>query len=94
MAQLNFNEIKVFDNAINNREIIRTLINTESPERAFYMADIGSVIEKHHEWLTKMPRVIPHFGISILSFTFCVLRIIESTLMNINRENVPRNFSD
>jgi len=76
MAQLNFNEIKVFDDTMDNMEIIRSLINTESPERAFYIADIGNVIKRHHEWLSKMPRVIPHFGIPTLSFIFCVLRII------------------
>jgi len=76
MAEFNFNEIKVFDDAMDNMEIMKTLINTESPEKPFYIADIGNVIEKHREWLSKMPRVIPHFGIPSLSFIFCVLRTI------------------
>ncbi|XP_029174023.1 ornithine decarboxylase-like isoform X2 [Nylanderia fulva] len=44
-------------------EIIRTMTSTEDPERGFYVADIGNVIQKHQEWITKMPRVVPHFAI-------------------------------
>lgn len=63
MARFSFNEIKIIDDAMSDMDIIRTLTSAESQEKAFYVVDIGNVIEKHHEWLRKMPRVIPHFGI-------------------------------
>ncbi|XP_012524638.1 ornithine decarboxylase isoform X2 [Monomorium pharaonis] len=66
MAQFNFDEIKIFDDAIDDMDIIKTITVTQSEENAFYIADIGNVIKKHQEWLAKLPRVIPHFGICIL----------------------------
>ncbi|XP_036148058.1 ornithine decarboxylase isoform X4 [Monomorium pharaonis] len=63
MAQFNFDEIKIFDDAIDDMDIIKTITVTQSEENAFYIADIGNVIKKHQEWLAKLPRVIPHFAI-------------------------------
>lgn len=31
-------------------------------DEAFYILDIGTIIHKHHEWLSKLPRVKPHYG--------------------------------
>lgn len=62
MAQYTFDEIKIFNDTMDDMEIIRTML-TEDQERAFYIADIGNVIQKHQEWITKMPRVVPHFAI-------------------------------
>lgn len=53
---------------MDDMDIIRTMTSTEDHENAFYIADIGNVIQKHQEWITKMPRVIPHFGEHILYF--------------------------
>lgn len=53
---------------MDDTDIIRNISNTEFREKAFYIADIGDVIEKHKEWTTKLPRVIPHFGISFLHY--------------------------
>ncbi|KAM0735417.1 Ornithine decarboxylase [Formica fusca] len=58
-----FDEIKIFADTMDNMDIIRTMTSTEDHENAFYIADIGNVIQKHQEWITKMPRVIPHFAI-------------------------------
>ncbi|KAL6438466.1 hypothetical protein ACFW04_004515 [Cataglyphis niger] len=59
-----FNEIKIFADSMDDMDIIRTMTSTTiDHEKAFYIADIGNVIQKHQEWITKMPRVIPHFAI-------------------------------
>ncbi|XP_011647235.2 ornithine decarboxylase 2-like [Pogonomyrmex barbatus] len=63
MAQFTFDEIKVFDDSLDNMDIIRTL--TEYREAAFYVADIGTLIKKHQEWITKLPRIIPHYAIKV-----------------------------
>ncbi|XP_032673355.1 ornithine decarboxylase 2-like [Odontomachus brunneus] len=63
MARSDFNEIKVIDDTMDDMEIIRNIINTEYQDKPFYIADIGSVIKRHDEWIAKMPRVIPHFAL-------------------------------
>lgn len=76
MSPFNFNEIKVFDN-MDNIDIIRTIINMENQEDAFYIVDIGDVIQKHYDWMKKMPRVVPHFGIyPLCHYVFSVSQII------------------
>ncbi|GAB1865464.1 Ornithine decarboxylase [Camponotus japonicus] len=63
MSTNNFNEIKIFDDAVDNMDIIKTIIDTENQENGFYIVDIGDVINKHREWITKIPRVVPHYAI-------------------------------
>ncbi|XP_014486971.1 PREDICTED: LOW QUALITY PROTEIN: ornithine decarboxylase 2-like, partial [Dinoponera quadriceps] len=63
MAQYNFNEIKVFDDSMNDMDVIKTITDTVFQEKAFYIANIGNVIQKHDEWITKMPSVAPHFAV-------------------------------
>lgn len=62
MARFAFDEIKIFDDTMDDIDIIKTIISTEGREEAFYIADIGNVIKRHQEWTAKLPRVIPHFG--------------------------------
>ncbi|EFN89085.1 Ornithine decarboxylase [Harpegnathos saltator] len=57
------NEIRVFDDSVDDMDIIQNITSTEHREKAFYIADIGKVIAKHDEWIAKMPRVVPHFAI-------------------------------
>lgn len=66
MSPGDFNEIKVFDDAADNMDIIKTIIDMKSQEDAFYIVDIGDIVNKHREWITKMPRVAPHYGTSAL----------------------------
>lgn len=75
MSTNNFNEIKIFDDAVDNMEIIKTIIDTENREDGFYIVDIGDVINKHREWITKIPRVVPHYGMH------CILCIIYTFLV-------------
>lgn len=75
MKQFTFDEIKIFDDSMGDMDIIRTIIK-EGQKKGFYIADIGNVLRKHQDWITKLPRVIPHFGIWILYFSFSVRTLI------------------
>ncbi|XP_077260254.1 ornithine decarboxylase 2-like [Temnothorax americanus] len=65
MARFTFDEIKIFEDTKNDMDIIKTITSTECQENAFYIADIGNVIQRHQEWIAKLPRVIPHFAIKV-----------------------------
>jgi len=87
MSTNNFNEIKIFDDAVDNMDIIKTIIDTENQENGFYIVDIGDVINKHREWITKIPRVVPHYGISI-----CIACYALSILFFSLEEGLDLNF--
>jgi len=76
-----FEEIQIFDDAMDDMDIIRTIIKIEDREKAFYIADIGNVIRRHEEWISKMPRVIPHFGTCITFFAFILAKIYLKKLI-------------
>lgn len=62
MLSYDFNEINVFDDDVDDVDIIKDIIKTEKPEDAFYVTDIGDIIKRHEEWLKTMPKVTPHYG--------------------------------
>lgn len=62
MPHCDYNEISVFNDDVNEIDIIKDIIKIEKPEDPFYVADIGDVIKRHQEWINKMPKVIPHYG--------------------------------
>lgn len=64
------NEINVVDDNIDEMDIIKDTIKTKEQEDAFYIADIGGIIKKHLEWIDKMPKVIPHYGMILLFYIF------------------------
>lgn len=66
MSPDNLNEINVFDDAADNMDVIKTIIDRRNQEDGFYIVDIGDIINKHREWITKIPRVTPHYGTSVL----------------------------
>lgn len=80
MKRLHFNEIKVFDDTMDDMDIMRSIIKAEGRENAFYLADIGGVIKKHQEWISKMPRVIPHFGM-FTTCTYILLFLIYRSIL-------------
>ncbi|XP_011863892.1 PREDICTED: ornithine decarboxylase 2-like isoform X2 [Vollenhovia emeryi] len=63
MSPSDFTDIKVFDDAADNVDVIKTIIDTNSQEDGFYIVDIGDIVNKHREWITKIPRVIPHYAV-------------------------------
>ncbi|KAL0132261.1 hypothetical protein PUN28_000209 [Cardiocondyla obscurior] len=65
MAQFTFDEIKVFDDKMDEMDIIKNLVDTECQEKAFYIADIGDIIKKHREWTAKLPKVTPYFAVKV-----------------------------
>ncbi|XP_032673884.1 ornithine decarboxylase-like isoform X2 [Odontomachus brunneus] len=62
-TMFDFDEINIFDDSIDEMDIIRNTINIKKPEDAFYIADMGGVIQRHLEWISKMPKVTPHYAI-------------------------------
>lgn len=82
MESLKFNEIKVVDDAIDDMDIIKNIINTGNRENAFYIADMGGIIKKHQEWITRMPKVTPHYGIDF-KCVFVFLNIFVVIKINI-----------
>lgn len=84
MSHFNFKEIKVIDDGVDDMDIIRDIIKIEKPEDAFYIADIGDVIKRHHEWISKMPKVIPHYGMFIKIITLFVLFLLKRIYKKIN----------
>ncbi|XP_029036773.1 ornithine decarboxylase 1-like [Osmia bicornis bicornis] len=63
MSRLSFNEIKQFEDSTNDADIIKSIIDTECEEEPFYILDVADVIEKHKDWISKMPRVTPHYAV-------------------------------
>lgn len=72
MSPGDFNEIKVFDDAVDNMDVIKTIVDRKNQEDAFYILDIGDIINKHREWITKIPRVAPHYGMPSLKDTLSI----------------------
>ncbi|XP_011062600.1 PREDICTED: ornithine decarboxylase 1-like isoform X1 [Acromyrmex echinatior] len=63
MSHLDFKDIQVVNDSVNNIDVIRDIIKTEKPEDAFYVMDVGDIIKRHQEWISKMPKVVPHYAI-------------------------------
>lgn len=63
MSPCDFNEVKIIDDAADNMDVIKTIINRKNQEDGFYIVDIGDIINKHREWITKIPRVAPHYAV-------------------------------
>lgn len=59
---MKFNEVQVVGDTTDNLELIKEIIRTKEQEDAFYILDVGDIVEKHRTWLSKIPRVEPHFG--------------------------------
>lgn len=70
MSHFDFEEIQVLDDSVDDIDIIRDIIKTEKLEDPFYVVDIGDIIKKHQEWISKMPKVVPHYGTFTMSVAF------------------------
>lgn len=62
MSYSNEKGIQVYDDGAKDLDIMRKIINNQNQEDAFYILDVGNIIQKHKEWIKKIPRVIPHYG--------------------------------
>ncbi|XP_015113487.1 ornithine decarboxylase [Diachasma alloeum] len=63
MALFDLSDITLYDDDKTNLDIMKSLIEVNGQEEAFYLLDVGDVVRKHKRWLEKMPRVVPHFAI-------------------------------
>lgn len=62
---MNLSKIRDFDivdDSINDRDIIRKIIESQEEEDSFFVFDVSDLVKKHKVWLKKIPRVIPHYG--------------------------------
>ncbi|XP_076231000.1 ornithine decarboxylase 1-like [Calliopsis andreniformis] len=63
MSHFNFDKIKQFDDSMKDTDIIKTIIKLRNREGAFCILDIADIVQKHQNWITKMPRVVPYYAI-------------------------------
>ncbi|XP_053979785.1 ornithine decarboxylase 2-like isoform X1 [Hylaeus volcanicus] len=63
MFTINSIGAKVFEDTMDDFDIIKSIIDTDSKEDPFYILDVADIVEKHRNWITKMPRVFPHYAI-------------------------------
>ncbi|XP_047370254.1 ornithine decarboxylase 1-like [Vespa velutina] len=63
MSSINVQEIHLYEDEIEEYEIIKRIISTRDQEDAFYILDLGDIIKKHQDWIKKMPRVVPFYAI-------------------------------
>ena len=54
-------------NLISNPEAIETLLQKEAKttSTAFYLVNLGTVVDKYSLWMKHLPRAIPHYGKSL-----------------------------
>lgn len=54
--------VHVLDKQSNVWTIIRDIAYSGSQEDAFYVCDIGDIVQKHKIWKAALPRVKPYYG--------------------------------
>ncbi|KAB0805575.1 hypothetical protein PPYR_02545 [Photinus pyralis] len=55
--------VHVLNNNSNVWSIIRDIVDTGTQEDAFYICDIGDIVQKHKIWKSAFPRVQPHYAV-------------------------------
>lgn len=59
-----FLDLRKFDNPIDPVELIKTITSNPNTENdPFYIVDLEDICNKHINWITKLPRVEPHYAI-------------------------------
>ncbi|XP_035733399.1 ornithine decarboxylase-like [Vespa mandarinia] len=81
MSSINVKEVHLYEDEIEEYDIIKKIISTRHQEDAFYIFDLGVIIKKHQDWIKKMPRVVPHYAIKCNTHSM-VIRILAA--MNAN----------
>lgn len=57
--------VHVLDNNTNVWSVVREIADSGVQEEAFYVCNIGEIVQKHKIWKLAMPRVDPHYGKSL-----------------------------
>lgn len=58
--------IHVLDSESNVTTVIKNIAMSGLQEEAFYVLDIGDIVQKHQIWKQKLPRVEPFYGNSLI----------------------------
>jgi ornithine decarboxylase len=59
-----FLDLRKFDNPINSIELIKNITTNKNVENdPFYIVDLEDICNKHINWITRLPRVEPHYAI-------------------------------
>jgi ornithine decarboxylase len=59
-----FLDLRKFDVPINPVDLIKTITSNPNTENdPFYIVDLEDICNKHINWITKLPRVEPHYAI-------------------------------
>lgn len=72
--------IHVLDSESNVMTVIKDIATSGLQDEAFYVLDIGDIVQKHQIWKEKLPRVEPYYGkLSIfkVSFIYDIQLLIE-----------------
>lgn len=57
-------DLRKFDCPINSLEIIKSIVSNQNVDKdAFYIVDLEDICNKHINWITRMPRVEPHYAV-------------------------------
>lgn len=78
MPVIDFDEIALVGDDIDDVQIIKNIIETEKIDFPIHVLDVGDIIKKHKLWLEKFPRIVPHFGgyFTMYFIIVCLLHII------------------
>ncbi|XP_008208586.1 ornithine decarboxylase 2 [Nasonia vitripennis] len=58
-----FDEVRIFDDKLDDLEIMRKIIALENLEDPFHLLDVGDLVRKHRTWVERIPRVVPHYAV-------------------------------
>ncbi|XP_046837450.1 ornithine decarboxylase 1-like isoform X4 [Vespa crabro] len=56
-------EGKIYEDQFEEFDIFKNIIKSRDQEDAFYILDLGVIIKKNHDWIKKMPRVVPYYAV-------------------------------
>lgn len=76
--------IHVLDSESNVMTVIKNIAMSGLQEEAFYVLDIGDIVQKHQIWKEKLPRVEPYYGKSFIYLGFILLYIHGGYSLYIN----------
>ncbi|KAF7379224.1 hypothetical protein HZH68_017069 [Vespula germanica] len=63
MSFVNVNETQIYEDEIQEDDILKDIITTYNQEDAFYLLDLGIIMKKHQDWIKKMPRIVPYYAV-------------------------------
>lgn len=55
-------DVQILDNETDVWQVIRDISRSEAQEDAFYVCDLGNIVQKYKIWKNTLPRVQPFYG--------------------------------